>query len=615
MDKILAAHMEGNVFMRLIVPALLCVFVLLLSVGLYTRRMVTLDTAAAIVVVWSIFLLAAMLTVRLMLPAFMEPVTDAASDAEFSEAAGRILPAALALLFELLLCSVLGFYWARWKQGAAQRLVRRCREWSSRLSPYFCLRLVVVLLALLIMWRFAGRRSLWYDDVATIHFVAGDVPLSTNIARTLGEARYNPPLFYVLAYFWLRIMPYGTAYLKLLSILFCCVGIWLCGTAAKQIAGGRAALIATIFAATSTYLIRYAAFTFRCFGLMFMLCALLIVSYHKRLTEQEKICHYISYGLIHALLLYTNYICGLITAVLGLYDLWLFARKKIKVHFLWSYIGAGLAFLPLILYVLTDMIESHANFWPGVPYFSTLRDTIFLVFSNHVFLLALFVFAAVLACAAALRGTDVRKEGALGMGPEVVAALVLWFLFVIGFSFVFSRYLYPSSSIFVDRYFISVLAPAVIAAAAGMDRILDALSEDRGKAASGILTCAGILICFIYLESSCISTVSANPGTTNEPYEQATNWICEQEDAYGDRCLVMMTSYQGGLYYYATQGGRRPNLNFGSLNKKNWKDYDVVYIAQLHGEIFSGARSVLDAHYEEAERRNDIKVVKYRKIT
>lgn len=697
---------------------LLCVFVLLLLVGLYTRRKIARNTMITVVMVWGFFLLSASLTMRIMLPTFSNRVTVEATreknadskgtdigvtsiqtggkrldldsgdvdrgtwqyngtalswgytadsaftflapcyadtkiefiqniwagkvrvlsrDAEeildlyapnssnatrmtytiaregLSTIARRMLPTAFLLLFELLLWFSLGIFWARKRPDAAQRIAKKWRGWKERQSLYFFLRLFIILVAFLTMWRFAGRWSLWADDFATISFVAEDVPLSTNITRILSEARYNPPLFYVFAYFWLRIMPYGTVYLRLLSILLCCAGIWFCGTAAKRIAGERASLIAAIFAATSYFLISHAAYAFRSFGLVFLLCPLLIISYHKRLTEPAKIRHYISYGLLHALLLYTNYICGLITAILGLYDLWLFAKKKIKFYFLWSYIGAGLAFLPLILYVLSAMIESHTNFWPSTPNLGVLMDAISQIFSGHIFFLSFFVFAVVLVFVAALRGTAMWKAAASGMEQEIIIALVLWFLFVIGFDYVFSRYLYPNSSIFVQRYFISVLTPAVIVAAIGMDWVLAALCEGRGKTTSDILICAAIVICYVCLEYSCLNSLRTRPGANYENYEQAIDWICAQEEAYQGKCVVVMTGYQGGLYYYATQGGKRPNLNFGNLNNQNWMDYDVVYVSPMHGTISSSTQSLLDKHYEEAERKNDLNVVKYRK--
>lgn len=536
-------------------------------------------------------------------------VTYTINRAGWKEIAGKMLPVALVLLIEFLLVFCVALSLIPPKLDAIQKCVKKCTEQLKK-EPYFWLRLSVVVIAFVTMMLFAGKWSLWADDLATLDFVAEDIPLRMNIVRILDEAKYNPPLFYVLAYIWLRLMPFGTVYLKLLNILLCCAGIWLCGTAAKRISGDRAGLIATMFAATSFFLITYAAYTFRSFGLLFALCPLLIIAYHKRLSEPDRIINYVLYGLVHALLLYTNYICGLITAIFGLYDLWLYARNKINLKFLWSYIGAGLSFLPLILYVMSAMIESHQSFWPSVPNLGVLLDTILQIFSNKDLIFILFIFSTFLVITFKVKKINEGGKIYSETAQEAGVILVLWFLFVLGFSYIFSRYLYPNSSIFVARYFISALTPGLILAAIGADFLVEILCQSRKSIVSGILTAALIFSGYAYLEFNCLSEVYACPGFLYEPYEEAINWICGHEDAYQGRCLVMVSGYQGGLYYYATQGGKRPNLNFGSLTETNMADYDVIYVSPQHGGISS---TVLDTYYEEVERRDDLRVIKYRK--
>lgn len=116
----------------------------------------------------------------------------------------------------------------------------KCKNILKRYAcqqPYLLARIVVIILSFGVMLYFADDFSLWSDDLATIEFVSEQNTLSQNIESILADATHNPPLYYVLAYIWLRIMPYGTVFIKLLNIILVCVGTVLLGSLAKKIRG------------------------------------------------------------------------------------------------------------------------------------------------------------------------------------------------------------------------------------------------------------------------------------------------------------------------------------------------------------------------------------------
>lgn len=475
------------------------------------------------------------------------------------------------------------------------------------------LRLAIICASFLIMWHYAGVLSLWADDICTIHFVAEGESLKTIYERIMSDAMYNAPLFYILAFFWLRLVPYGTAYLKLLNILLCCLGMWFCGTAAKRLRGDRAAVLATVFAATSYYLVNYAAYTFRCYGLMFLLCTLLVLAYHRRLTEPNKVSAHVVYGLIMALMLYTNYMCGLVVAALGLYDAWLFFRKKIKLNCIFSYIGAGAVFLPLILSVWRVMIATHENYWPATPTLSSLMSAVRTIFSDSAVLPLLFFGVAVfLFC----RAWDGLMDGETQQSRWTMRSMVITFLFVIGFNYVFSHYIHPSGSIFHVRYFICTLPAAIIVAAVGTDWLLEALCEGRPENAQRLIATVAIAGCLLGGVYSELGVLIKHPGSADMPYEQAIDWIHAQDNALEDDVLTTITIgnyglYQGGLYYYGTHGGQREDLNFGFLTQDNWENYKTVYVAELLGRMPAEMKTLLGEKYEETGRNDDYKIVIY----
>lgn len=486
---------------------------------------------------------------------------------------------------------------------------------AIRKRPYFFSRILLVVIAFSIMIIFADDVSLWADDLATISFVSEQVSTKENIKLILDECQYNPPLFYILAWFWLRVAPYGTIWLKFPSIIFSCLGIWFCGTAARKLQNDRAALFATIFSATSIFLVKYAAYAFRSFGLLFMLCPLLIIAYYNRLIYPNKSYFHFAYGAILALLLYTNYIGILVFGIMGLYDCWIFAKKQVKFNFVFSYIGAGISFLPLITYTFTRMVESHKNFWPQIPSFPDLMSIVNMLSNNQKFNEILFVFAFAVIVVLIFEGICINTFKTNTEKITVVFACIVCSIFVVGFSYMYSRYINPSGSIFVARYFISVLAPFIIVDAIALEWILAILETTELRKCSCTITVA-MASCLLFTNlSDQISALDNFAGVINEPYRETINYICAQEEAQANNSLVVMTGYSGGFYYYGTNGGKRQNLNFGNLSDTNWEHYDVVFVSPMHGEISSYTQKILDEHYKEVENNKSLHVVKYIKNT
>lgn len=460
------------------------------------------------------------------------------------------------------------------------------------------------------MWHYAGTRSLWADDLATIGYVAKGQTLQTIYQRILSDTMYNAPLFYILAFFWLRIMPYGTAYLKLFNILLCCLGVWFCGTAAQKLRGDRAAVIATIFAATSTFMVNYVAYTFRCYGLVFVLCSLLILAYLKRLNEPAKASVQVGYGILLALLLYTHYLSVLVIAALGLCDCWQFVRRKITWHFILPYVGAGLIFLPLMLFVVKSLIASHGTFWPKVPTLKSLISVTKQVFGNRDILFLLTPVTVLLLLLWKKYPDSPQRPSA----HRMMWVMAICLGFVITVDFVYSRYINPSGSLFVVRYFTCVLPAATVLPAVGADWILEAICSGKTGPAKDILALSLIGLCYFSMADQQINALVNLDGTAKEPYEQAIDWIYSHDDARADDTLVMMTGYPDGFYYYATHDGAREGLPFGGLTQDNWQQYKVIYASPMHGGFTEEETDLLEGHYEKIGQSKYLKVTVYAQI-
>ena len=538
----------------------------------------------------------------------------------FSETLTIIWPMLVVLVIELILIIVitilLCIYLPKyiWRKDAEQQNIIRNALNTMKLKSEFFIRLSLLFFTLIMMLSFAGRQSLWTDDIATISFVAAGEDLTTTVSRILSDAGSNPPLFYIIAYIWIRIAPYGTFFLKLPSIFFSCLGMWCCGIAAKRICGNRAAIITMVFVGTSFFLVNYVAFTFRSYGLLFFLCSILVIAYHNRLLHPSQIKYHIYYGVILALLLYTHYFGLLVWGILGLFDLCLFLKGKIKLNCAVSYLVSMFSFIPYFLYAFNYISASVQSFWPEVPTLNSLFFTIQLIFNEQWFILLLFFVGFVTSILLFYKKDYYNIIKCEYISNLIVVLLSVWSIALMLFVYVYSRYIKTDGSHFVSRYFSSILAPALIVAAIGLERVLEIMCVGKGKDYLQIVSVCIILSCFITCGYKQLVTVNYFPGFMNQPIEQCIDWIYEQDYAHYDNTLVMMTGFQEGLYYYATHGLQRENLNFGFLTSESIEKYDVVFSSPMHGAFSDEVNNLLSKYYKEIDRNDSLNVVVYKKV-
>ncbi len=452
------------------------------------------------------------------------------------------------------------------------------------------LRFIVIFYAIVLMLRYAGDVSLWGDDLATIYFVEKGQDIYTILNRVYSDIGSNPPLFYLLAFLWVRIAPYGTFYIKLLNIIFSCLGIVFCGTVTRRIRGDRAALIVTIFAATSFYLVDYAAFSFRCYGFYFMVCSLLILAYHNRLMNPNKLSSHIWYCIMLATALYTHYYSMVIFGIMGLCDLYLFINKKIRFNCICEYIGAFVLFIPLLIIALKNMISVSTNFWAPIPNLNILLETVELVFSNQKFILLMFLSAVIIVFIYKKRQSDLILN-------QVMTALIAWVVFLFGFVYWFSSQEW-ASSVFYSRYFIAVLAPAIIVAGVGLDFILDLILEKYEKDTTVILAVIVLCLCFFNNAIDQLDSVSTFPGYVNQPVEEAIEYIYSADISHMPDSLIISNTNNEHLYYYASHNGTRENLNFGDLDLSNYQQYNNVIALTIWSGLSDDVALILEDNFD-----------------
>ena len=116
-------------------------------------------------------------------------------------------------------------------------------------------------------------QSFWLDEAVTHQLVTR--PFGSMLSA-IPHSESTPPLYYVLAWPWVRVFGAGEAGLRSLSALLGVATIVLVAIAARRLAGDRAGLAAAALAATSPLLIWYSQEA-RAYALLVMLVAASLV--------------------------------------------------------------------------------------------------------------------------------------------------------------------------------------------------------------------------------------------------------------------------------------------------------------------------------------------------
>ncbi|WP_425228651.1 glycosyltransferase family 39 protein [Sphingomonas sp.] len=114
---------------------------------------------------------------------------------------------------------------------------------------------LVLVVALALALRLAGLHySLWNDEVASTQFAAAPVHLlwSNWMVRET-----NPPLYYTLLHGWIALFGDADATLRLMSVLFGCIGVAAVYLLGRRAGGARAGLLSALLVALSAQHVMY----------------------------------------------------------------------------------------------------------------------------------------------------------------------------------------------------------------------------------------------------------------------------------------------------------------------------------------------------------------------
>lgn len=483
------------------------------------------------------------------------------------------------------------------------RTIRFLRDYYFQLSVT-----AAALLNFIFMVSFSPVRSLWYDDIYQIFFIYD---------RSFGEMLdvvlkidMNPPLFHILSYIWIRIVPYGTAWLKLLSEIAVFFSIIVIGYAGKEAYGAKEGIVASVIMSTSTTVILFCGYSFRAYGYVLLFSSLLLLTYircRKNPSFKTRTLFFISVFLLAA----THYFGMFTCLLLGCFDLIRVIMKKESPKVFLPYIAAALLVLPWYFMHMTTLSQIAHSFWPDAPGFVSFAITVFYMCGQSVVCSIAFplgiVGVIILICT---KRADISNIQTL---TSVICAFLPTVMLIL--IFIYSAFINPDGSVWVDRYFITLIPFVMLLSAKTSYNILLFLPyifKNRERIASVVMT---TVIVFL-MSATCITVTIIYIYGDTEEFEDTADEIMSQEDIYDSgNVLVFSTTQCGrGWVYYISRGGERDMTNItvaGQNDRIDFSKYDTIYVYSVHPQNYfdlNGFLNELSAYFscESVGGRDDL---------
>ena len=438
---------------------------------------------------------------------------------------------------------------------------------------------IISLVYLVGMSVLSNMQSLWMDDIAQIQIVMQD-----SLGAMLKENMIvdnNPPLSHLLSFFWIRLVPYGTGWLKLLNIILVSIGIFICGVVSYDLSGKWGGIATAVLAASDMAIVTLAAYTFRPYGLLFGLCALMMLAYERSRTQFNVYRNIIFLISMH-LAVYTHYFAVFVSVVFFVFDVYLVFRKKLKIRSLYVYPVAALALLPWLLAVMSASMERLKNFWPSKPDRKILAGTWYEL--NGFDRLYEFMLTGLIA---------IFIVGMIWLWRVEKKSVFFYVLIitvpcsVIGFVYLLSQKSDNITSLFVSRYFLCVMPQVFLAGGIGMGMAVKWVSS---KIRSEKLRRAEYFTVIFFLMLLMIKNelrvfVSAQ-GLNEQPFEEVAEYLVAQEDINSPHVLVFNTcdKLENGFDYYLTHKNTREGVEmvWHQITEEELANISKIYVVSLH---------------------------------
>lgn len=198
--------------------------------------------------------------------------------------------------------------------------------------------------AALRFWRI-GHQSFWYDEAFTVVLVHRSPSAMLSL---LPKTELTPPLYYCVAWVWVRIFGYGEAALRSLSALAGVATVPAVYAAAKELISRRAGLVAAALAAFNPLLIWYSQEA-RSYSVLVLLATLSLVAFAHVRSPRPSVRWIVAWFVLASLTLATHYFGALAVVPEAIWLLWVHRRDRRVLLAIAAVAAVGCGLLPIAL--------------------------------------------------------------------------------------------------------------------------------------------------------------------------------------------------------------------------------------------------------------------------
>jgi len=364
-------------------------------------------------------------------------------------------------------------------------------ERRERLERYWTAGLFALAIALRLL--LLGDEDLWYDEAVSVD-QAGQPTFGGVLAATAADN--YPPLHNLLMHVWMGLFGASPVSVRLPSVFFSLIALWLANRILRRLFGARPALIATALLAVGPTQIQYAQ-EMRMYAL-FLFLTLWSTWCLVRWLEAPTTRRLVGYGVVSAFLCYSHLYAGffLIGQNATVLILWWRARRQASsgpfaAPSLWRWAQVQLAVFAAFSAWLPTMLARYGkldgNFWIPTPSLYGLYEPLLYTWRLAVPLcvvllgLALFPLPRRPRWLAGLFAPTPR-----GTLDPLAATLVLFLPLAasLGLAFILSYVMEP---LFLHRYLFAAMTAATMLVAVGIARVQRTLFQ------------VGLVVCIVTL--------------------------------------------------------------------------------------------------------------------
>ena len=424
---------------------------------------------------------------------------------------------------------------------------------------------------------------------------------------------------------WIKIMPYGQEYLRLLSQLFVAGAIYFAGLIGSNYKSKRLGVILSSIVAFSGSVIYQCSLGIRDYATMLFTVTLMIYLFVKKQDSKDnlKVVGMILYGLSIVLAMDIHMMNVAVAGLLLIADFILILLKKTSKKGWFEFIFPAIYGVYWMSHIFTAALKSVSTSWwsPGELTIARIWDFIKWVFSYN----DVMTFVAVTGFVCIIVRTIsqlIKKQFDFNKDfTALVITLIPFFQILIVAVYSFNAG--SKGSMFIDRYFVSSFICMFFVLAVGLDIIIDlicGISKIKGSASIVTVIAVCTMSLYSWMQISPWNPWNRSYRTNNHDFKSTVEYVMRQNDCYCSSTIFIVDHnlYQGqiGIKYYITHNGERDDINRCSLFQlpENIQDYSTIYISSC---IYKGDRvnadlnKIIDKQYKLVSDDSNAKIKKY----